>query len=123
MEVTMHNTLNYYNQNAKDFVADTLTVEFAHMQNRFLEKLPAGAHILDFGCGSGRDTKYFLDKGYQVTAVDGSESLCKIAEAYAGISVRCMLFRDLEETEIYDGIWACSSILHLTPGVLRDVLV
>ena len=35
------------------------------------------AAILDFGCGSGRDTKYFLEKGYQVAAIDGSAELCR----------------------------------------------
>ena len=44
------------------FVETTANVEFYHMQNRFLSKLETGAHILDFGCGSGRDTKFFWSK-------------------------------------------------------------
>ena len=32
-----------------------------------------------------------------------------------------MLFEDLNEVEKYDGIWACSSILHLPKKALRDV--
>jgi ubiquinone/menaquinone biosynthesis C-methylase UbiE len=28
---------------------------------RFLEQLPAGGSILDAGCGSGRDTRAFLE--------------------------------------------------------------
>ena len=30
-------------------------------------------HVLDFGCGEGRDAVYFSQKGFEVTAVDGSE--------------------------------------------------
>ena len=54
---------------------------------------------MDFGCGSGRDTKAFLEQGFQVTAVDGSEKLCRIASEYTGIPVRKMLFHELNETE------------------------
>lgn len=118
----MGNTLKYYNQNADQFVQETLSVDFAATQERFLVKLPAGAYILDFGCGSGRDTKYFLDKGYRVDATDGSEELCRMAGDYAGIHVKKMLFEELDETGKYDGIWACSSILHLDKRALKDVL-
>lgn len=71
----MDNTLKYYNGNANQFVQGTLSVDFKQIQDRFLEKLTAGACILDFGCGSGRDTKYFLEKGYQVDAADISQIL------------------------------------------------
>ena len=77
---------------------------------------------MDFGCGSGRDTKYFLEQGYQVTAIDGSEELCKIATEYTGISVKNMLFQELDEKNVYDGIWACSSILHVPSVELKDVI-
>lgn len=78
--------------------------------------------ILDFGCGSGRDTKYFLDRGFSVEATDGSEELCKCASEYMGITVRQMLFQELEVKEKYAGIWACSSILHLPKDELKVVL-
>lgn len=115
-------TIEYYNENAKQFVETTANVEFYHMQNRFLDKLKAGAYILDFGCGSGRDTKYFLEQGYQVEAIDGSEELCKMASELAGIEVKHMYFQELSEVERYDGIWACSSILHLNHNDLEAVL-
>lgn len=118
----MDNTLKYYNQNANQFVQGTLAVDFKQTQDRFLAKLPTGAYILDFGCGSGRDTKYFLENGYQVDATDGSRELCKIASDYIGIGVKCMLFEELAEMQKYDGVWACSSILHLSKGALADVL-
>lgn len=117
----MDNTLNYYNQNANQFVAGTLSVDFRQTQDRFLKRLPAEAAILDFGCGSGRDTKYFLEKGYTVEATDGSEELCKMATEYTGIRVKQMIFEELAEVNRYDGIWACSSILHLKKEPLREV--
>lgn len=121
-EILINHTLEYYDQNAKDFVQGTLSVDFKQAQDRFLAKLPADAYILDFGCGSGRDTRYFLEKGYQVDATDGSEELCKIASDFTGIKVKQMLFEELCDVDKYDGIWACSSILHLSKRLLLSVL-
>jgi len=118
----MDRTLNYYNENAAEFVLGTATVDFSETQNRFLSKLKIGASILDFGCGSGRDTKCFLDKGYVVTAIDGSSELCELASEYTGIKVRQMLFEELSEVKQYDGIWACSSILHVPKNQLANII-
>lgn len=115
-------TLDYYNQNARIFTEGTVNVTFTTTQNRFLNKIPPHSYILDLGCGSGRDTKYFLEQGYEVHATDGSIEICKLASEYTGIPVRNMLFQDLDEVNQFDGIWACSSILHLPPDELRDVL-
>lgn len=118
----MDSTLKYYNQNADQFVQGTLSVDFKQTQDRFRTKLPTGAYILDFGCGSGRDTKYFLENGYQVDAADGSEELCKIASDYTGIKVKQMLFEELCDVDKYDGIWECSSIRKLYESCYRDNL-
>lgn len=115
-------TLEYYNRNVEIFVKGTLSVDFKQTQDRFLDKLSEGSCILDFGCGSGRDTKYFLDAGFDVVATDGSEELCKSASEYTGIPVKQMLFQELDEIDKYDGIWACSSILHLPKEELKHVL-
>ena len=110
-------TLAYYNENAKRFAEGTVGVDFKATQDRFLDSLEcvsgsrrAGKIILDFGCGAGRDTKYFLEQGCNVTATDGSEELCRIASEYTGINVKQMLFSELKDIELYDGIWACSSM-------------
>ena len=113
-------TIDYYNQNAESFVKGTIFVDFKKTQDKFLKVLP-GKRVLDFGCGSGRDTKYFINAGFEVIAIDGSEELCKSASAYTGIQVKHMLFQDLDEMERYDGVWACSSILHLPKDELRIV--
>ncbi len=117
----MNTTIEYYENNAESFSQGTLNVDFSDVQDRFASLMPDGAFVLDFGCGSGRDTKYFLGRGFKVDAIDGSENLCKIASENTGIEVRNMLFSELDADEIYDGIWACSSILHLPKEELRDV--
>lgn len=118
-----HNkTLGYYDNHADEFYKNTVDVEFTTTQNKFLSKLKKGSYILDFGCGSGRDTKFFLEQGYHVEAMDGSIELCRLAGEYTGIKVKNMFFQELEEVKKYDGIWACSSILHLPINELADVM-
>lgn len=118
----MSNTIDYYNKNADAFAKDTQLLDFRVTQEKFLSYLKEGDLILDFGCGAGRDTKYFLDHGYRVEAMDGSEALCKIASRYTGIEVKQKYFEELDENKKYDGIWACSSILHLPYDTLVEVL-
>ncbi len=109
----MNRTIDFYEKNAESFYDGTVGIDFSDVQERFLARIPEGGSILDFGCGSGRDAKYFVSKGYAVDAIDGSEKLCEIASRNTGIDVRCMMFSDLDTVETYDGIWACASILHL----------
>ena len=118
----MDYTIDYYNKNAKNFIENTQNVDMHLAQDKFLQLLDSQSSILDFGCGSGRDTKYFLEKGYHVTATDGSAELCKLASAFTGIEVKEMLFQELDDINKYDGIWACSSILHLPKKELFPVL-
>ena len=115
-------TLNYYNSNAAVFSETTKNVDFSEVQQIFTKHLSPDASILDFGCGSGRDTKYFMEHGYRVDATDGSDELCKLASTYTGVSVKYMLFQELDEQKEYDGIWACSSILHLSKDELKNVM-
>ena len=49
---------------------------------------------------------FFLEQGYAVEAIDGSDDLCKYASEYTGITVKRMLFQELDEKNKYDGIWA-----------------
>lgn len=118
----MQYTIDYYNQNVKTFIDGTVAVDFTEIQKMFLELLPVNAYILDFGCGSGRDTKCFLAHGFQVDAIDGSAEICEFASEYTGIKVKNMLFQELEEVEKYDGIWACASILHAQKAELPEIL-
>ena len=115
-------TLEYYNQNDEAFINGTLNVDFSETQEKFLSYLKPGDKILDFGCGSGRDTKYFLEKGFEVRAIDGSKKMCEFASQFTGINVKQLVFLDFDEKNQYNGIWACSSILHLNSIELLIVL-
>ncbi len=115
-------TLDYYNENAAAFITGTASADIAETRDRFARYLPPGALILDFGCGSGRDTKAFLASGFRADATDGSEEICREASTFTGIDVQHLLFQDLDAVDRYDGIWACASILHLPKHELGSVM-
>ena len=115
-------TLEYYDRNSDRFASDTVNVRFTDVQDRFLGYLKPGSLILDFGCGSGRDSRYFLSKGFAVEACFGSKVCVRRESETAGITVIQSLFEELEEEERYDGIFACSSILHVPFKKLPDIL-
>ena len=117
-----YNTLDYYNKNAKQYCEQTLVGDLQENYDKFLNEIPDSAYILDFGCGSGRDSKYFIDKGYKVTAIDGSIEMCKLASEYINQNVQCMKFDELDDIDTYYGIWACSSILHIEKEKLPSIL-
>lgn len=118
----MNDTINYYNQNAAAFIEGTVNVNMCDIYRRFLATIPEQSQILDLGCGSGRDSKFFTDIGHLVTAIDGSPELCQKATEYTGLSVRCMLFDELDFHEEFDAVWACASLLHVEKGKMHNVL-
>lgn len=120
--MSKNTTLDYYNNNAFKYCEQTKNTDMSEAYTKFIALLPDGAYILDFGCGSGRDSKYFLSKGYKVTAIDGSSEMCKLASDYIGQEVKCMDYSELSDDSLYDGIWACSSIVHVEKEELPRIL-
>lgn len=117
------NTIEYYNKNAKEYFDTTINGDMKKAYDLFLKDLEKGSLILDFGCGSGRDSKFFIENGYLVDAIDGSSELCKLASEYINQEVKCMDFNDLNVINKYDAVWACSSIIHVKKENLKDILI
>ena len=116
-------TIRYYDEHAEEFCAGTINADMQECRERFLHYLSPGQIILDAGCGSGRDTLAFLKKGFEVEAFDASPEICRLASEQTGIHVRCLRFEELSGQELYDGIWACASLLHVDLDDLPDVLL
>lgn len=116
---------NYYNKNAKHFFNETHNLDLTHLYNKFLNLIPESGSILDAGCGSGRDSKYFLNKGFSVTSFDSSRELVKLASKFIGKKVTLMSFEEMNFSDQFDGIWAQASLLHIKredmPGVFRKL--
>lgn len=118
----MTNTLEYYNKNAELFSASTFNVDMSVLYQQFLHYLPPEGTILDIGCGSGRDTLFFHQQGYDVTAFDFSPELVQLAHKNTGLEIQHASFYDIHEIEKYTGIWACASLLHCERSRLPEVI-
>ena len=115
-------TLEYYQHHADDFFNSTVNVDMRSLYTPFLERIPKGGRILDAGCGSGRDSKAFLQQGYQVEAFDATAEMAKLASQQTGLSVKQMTFSDVDAVNHYDGIWCCASLLHVSAAELPDAM-
>jgi SAM-dependent methyltransferase len=115
-------TLAFYEKHAEEYCCSTARLDFRELYGPFLKELPQEAHILDAGCGSGRDTKAFLERGYRVTAIDASSELAKLATAFTGQCCEVLSFQTMNFRDEFDGIWACASILHVPNLEVPDVM-
>ena len=118
----MNETITYYNQNAEEYFNNTVNVSMQELYDQFEAYLKPGHKILDLGCGSGRDSRYFLSKGYDVVSVDGSKEMCRLAEKYIGRDVRNITFAELDYNNEFDAVWASASLLHISKNNLPEIL-
>lgn len=112
----------FYDDNAAYYFDATVDVDMTALRSRFLAYVPANGHILDAGCGSGRDSHAFLEGGYRITAFDASPNMAALAGEYVGQGVEVLRFQDITWVATFDGIWACASLLHVPRPELPDVL-
>ena len=114
-------TLRFYAEQAQTYV-----VAARDGPSRLLDWLPnllqPGAHILELGCGDGRDSQAMLTLGFRVDSTDGVEAMARQAEARLGRPVRVMRFDQLDDRGVYDGVWANASLLHVPGPALPDIL-
>ncbi|SKA92873.1 Methyltransferase domain-containing protein [Caloramator quimbayensis] len=116
------NSIKYYDENALEFFNNTAFADMKELYDKFLKYLNKSAHILDAGCGSGRDTKYFLDMGFKVTAIDASEEMTKLSSNFTGQKTIKMRFEEMNFKNEFDAIWACASLLHVPKTNIKEVL-
>lgn len=111
----------YYTDNADIFIEGTIKCDMS-LQYKFFEKhLKDNAKlILDLGFGSGRDSLHF-SQNYNVYAIDPVEEFCSRAKQLGLENVFCMSAQDINFMNMFDGIWACASLLHVPSFELQEV--
>ena len=110
MRQELETTIAFYDE---QYAESTVHLNMQKFYDRFEKYLPEGASVLDAGCGSGRDSKHFMERGYTVTAFDASETMCECASKLTGQEVRKLTFQEMDYHDCFDGIWACASLLHV----------
>ena len=115
-------TIEYYNRNASLYFDNTVKADLSECYEHFLKYIGSGGRIIDIGAGSGRDVKYFKDRGYVVEAIDAAEEMCRLASDYSGVVVRCESIYTWQPEEKYDGMWANASLLHIPIAEIEDFI-
>lgn len=115
-------SIAYYDKNSQNFYDRTIDADVEDLYQEFLKYTPGKGRILDAGCGVGRDSRFFLSRGYEVTAFDGSLEMVKLASDLLGKEVRHMFFREMSFSGEFDAIWANASLLHVPYEELREVI-
>ncbi len=105
--------LSYYRRNASEYIKETLELDMHKERDFFLDLVKDGGHILDIGCGSGRDSRVFIDSGYMVTAIDACPEIAELTSEFLGQKVVVQNAQDINQIENFDGIWSCASLLHV----------
>lgn len=114
-------TLRFYGGNAEAYAGREITSRKARL-TAFLAQLAPGARILELGCGAGGDTADMLAQGFDVRATDGSPEMAAVASKRLGRPVETLLFHELDETGVYDGVWANACLLHVPRDQLAHIL-
>ena len=119
-------SIEYYNKHAAEYFQKTVDIDMQEHWDAFMKLLPEGASILDLGCGSGRDSAYFLSCGYDVTLLDASKEMCNLASIHTGRDCLNLSYEDMDFHNVFDGIWACASLVHIPSnridGILKKIL-
>jgi SAM-dependent methyltransferase len=127
MEDAADRIIDHYERHARDWDADrNLYVNPWNdkpWHERFVTALPAGASVLDLGCGSGSPVaRYLVECGLRVTGVDSSPtliSLCQQRLPDQEWSLQDM--RSLQLPRRFDGVLAWDSFFHLKPDDQRGM--
>ena len=87
-------TVKYYDDNARLYYEDTVAADMSEVYQPFLDLLPAEAKVLDAGCGSGRDSLFFRNLGFEVEAFDASEAMVRLSSELLGQEVKLLRFEE-----------------------------
>ena len=108
-----NDTVAYYDNPDNNYATKTINADMSQVYSHFLKYLPEKASILDAGCGSGRDSLFFINEGFVVTAIDASKVMCDAASKTINQPVLHQNFYEINFDHCFDGIWACATLLHL----------
>jgi len=121
-------TLENYTQRADLFWERTREHDVSQNIAALLQHIRGGPPftLLDFGCGPGRDLKFFANAGHLAIGLDGSTRFVEMAHAHSGCEVWLQDFLKLDLPENYfDGIFANATLFHVpsreAPRVLEEL--
>jgi SAM-dependent methyltransferase len=119
--MTVRSTESFYAGNAAAYAASLSEASIMRLE-RFVEKLPPGADILELGCGNGRDSAAMTARGFRAYPTDGTPEMAEEATKRLGIAVGVLRFEDIAYVGAFDGVWANACLLHVPRVELAPIL-
>lgn len=116
--------MDYYNKNSVEYINKTKDIDMSNELNKLLKYIPKNSTILDLGFGSARDSLLLKSLGYDVYCLDPTKDFCINAEKIGINKNRIFNIKaqDMSFINLFDGIWASASLLHISSNDLADVL-
>ena len=112
--------MSYYSKHAKEYIEETKFCDMSKQYQLFEKYLKGKGRILDIGFGSARDLYYFRSKGYEVYGIDPEKKFVKNAFNLGFEYIYQLKAEKLPFKDLFDGIWACASLLHIRPKKLKN---
>jgi len=106
---------DFYQQHADTYFERTVAIDPSSFLEPLAKHLKPGASILDVGCGSGRDMRWFKNRGFLVTGFERSPGLAELARQHNGCDVIAGDFQQFDFSSFsVDAILTVGSLVHLT---------
>lgn len=116
-------TKSYYEVRADEYFRATYSANLPQLWEKLSTNLRRNDRILDLGCGSGRDLRYFAQRGFRVIGIDYSPRLVELARGYSKQPVVLGDFASLPfEDNSFDAVWSIGSLLHVPRSSISSVL-
>ncbi|HVF69596.1 MAG TPA: class I SAM-dependent methyltransferase [Xanthomonadales bacterium] len=113
-----------YNKTAEHYAKSRQGKEPKEELAKFIKLVKPHGKVLDVGCAAGRDSRILKDAGFDVTGMDLSEELLKIAKTqnpdveFILTDMRILPFGK----NFFDGIWACAVLHHLDKAEMASTV-
>lgn len=112
-ELPANNTVSFYNKNHLEYYYKTHELDMKEVYDKVRKYVKNGSHILDAGCGTGRDTRYFIQHGFKVVSFDASARMVELCNEYPFSYCINETLESIKLPPKFDLVWACASLLHL----------
>jgi len=125
MELKSKITIESYNKTAEKYYKTVTNFDMLPELNEFLELIHPDSKILDLGCGPGHHSKFFRERGFDVTGIDLSTEMIKIAKREVkGVDFKVMDILNMTfNNETFDAVWASASLLHIAKQNIQSTLL
>jgi cyclopropane fatty-acyl-phospholipid synthase-like methyltransferase len=123
----MNKTLSYYENNANHLSKRYESANVDNIHELLLKTFASKSHLLEIGCGSGRDASFMYRNKCDVVAIDGSrEMISEAKRCHPELVDRLEVMKIPDElyfeASSFDGIYSIATLMHLNKNVIDQTI-